>query len=322
MEVIGVGLANIDLVAYVSDEFLARHRIPKAHTKKIDVLSFARLRAELERFDAIPGGCAANTLCGMGAYGVHTRFFGKIGEDSFESLYRASFTEYTVEYDVAASAQESSQCAVLITPDGERSFAFIHGASFDLSPEDIPDDQLKRAELIYAENYLFEFSKNADTAKKIFEAAQANKTPLVMKGVDYDFGKSYTQKTKALADAGILSLLVGNHQNLPFMVGAKNLDDAITAFSDWKCDVLITAITQGAYHISKGEVHHHPVSKVIENPKNTTGAGDQFVAGFLMGQLDKKSIPECMAFAENCALGILNHDTARPPLVNRHSIRF
>ena len=119
-----------------------------------------------------------------------------------------------------------------------------------------------------------------------------------------------------------MSLLVGNHEDLPHLAGAKNPDEAITAFSQWKCDVLMTANTGGAYFISNGAVTHHAVTNIVKNPKNTAGAGDQFLAGFLIGRLDQKPVPECMVFAENCARSILNHDTVRPPLVNRHSIRF
>ncbi|PZQ44422.1 MAG: hypothetical protein DI551_10150 [Micavibrio aeruginosavorus] len=321
MDVVGIGLANIDLVAHISDKFLETHKIPKGLARAMDDLSFARLRADLESYDAIPGGCAANSLCGMAAYGVPTQFFGKIGDDSFESLYRASFSDYTVAFDVDAGRQESSQCAVLVTPDGERSFAYSHGASWDLSPADIDTDALAKASMIVTEVYLFEFGQDSNTAKAVFETTAQNKIPLVMKMMDRVFGQRYAQKIRALADAGILNLLVGNHENLPALVGASSLEEALPAFKDWKCDVLLTHNAKGAYYISKGEVAHFPVQPVA-NPKNTTGAGDQFLAGFLMGRLDEKPVADCMEFAASCARSILMHDTARPPLVNRHSIRF
>lgn len=321
MEAIGIGLANIDLVAHVRDEFLTKHKVPKGGAKKFDDLSFARLRAELAQYDAIPGGCAANTVCGMAAYGVPSRFYGKIGEDSFESLYRASFADYTVGYDVPAGTEESSQCAVLVTTDGERSFAYTHGASWDLSAGDIDTDILAQAKLLVTEVYMFEFGRNNEVAKLVFETVQEHKTPLVMKVMDQDFGRRYAQKIRALGDAGILDLLVGNHENLPSLVGAATLTETLNALKDWKCDVLLTANTGGAYFISKGEVKHYEIEPV-KNPKNTTGAGDQFLAGFLMGRMDGKRPGECIDFAAACAKTILMHDTARPPLVNKHSIRF
>lgn len=320
-EVIGIGLSNIDLVAHVSDHFLKSHKVSKGLATKLDDLGFARLRADLEQFDAIPGGCAANTICGMAATGVSTRFYGKVGSDSFESLYRASFTEYGVEYDVAAGSQESSQCAVLVTPDGERSFAYTHGASWDLDAGDIDAATLASASMIVTEIYMFEFGQDSALPKMIFESAQANKTPLIMKMMDQDFARRYAQKIRALAQAGILNLIVGNHENMPALVGAKSLDDTLQAFKEWECDVLLTANKDGAYFIDGQDVRHYAIDAVT-NPKNTTGAGDQFLGGFLTGRLDDKPVADCINHAQNCARQILMHDTARPPLIHRHSIRF
>jgi len=321
MDVIGIGLANIDLVAHVKDDFLKTHKVAKGLATKCDDLSFARLRGELAQFDAIPGGCAANTICGMAAAGIPTRFFGKIGSDSFESLYRASFGEYTVGYDVAAGNQESSQCAVLVTPDGERSFAYTMGASWDLNASDLDKDAMAKAAMIVTEIYMFEFGQNSEVAKLVVESAQANKTPFVMNVADQDFGQRYSQKIKALADAGILTLVVGNHENLPSLVNGQNITEALQTFKDWGCDILMTAGEGGAYYVTEGTIEHYAITPV-ENPKNTTGAGDQFLAGFLTGRLDHKPVAECMEYAAACAKTILMHDTARPPLVNRHSIRF
>ncbi len=321
MDVIGIGLANMDLVAHVKEPFLTRHAILKAYAKKLDDLSFGRLRADLPNFDAIPGGCVANTLCGLSANGVSTRFFGKIGNDSFESLYRASFRDYMVAFETEAGSQDSSQCAVLVTPDGERSFAYTHGASWDLAPSDIDVEALARAVLIYAEVYLFEFGTDSQTAKLIFETARKHKIPLVMKVMDQDFAVRYRQKIEALAAAGILTMVVGNHDNMPPLAGTATWKEALEVFKTWPCDVVMTANKAGAYCIRKGEVHYHP-AEIVEAPKNTTGAGDQFMAGFLAGFLDHRPVADCLARGAASAHSILMHDTARPPLTSRHSISF
>ncbi|PZO87321.1 MAG: hypothetical protein DI626_04290 [Micavibrio aeruginosavorus] len=321
MDVIGIGLSNIDLVAHVKDDFLKAHGVIKGGAKKLDDLAFARLRADLPTYDAIPGGCAANTVCGLAALGVPTAFYGKIGEDSFESLYRASFAEYKVAYNIAAGAQESSQCAVLVTPDGQRSFAYTHGASWDLAAKDFDRSELENAALICTEVYMFEFGRNSEVARLVFETVQDKKVPFVMKVMDTDFARRYGQKIRTLADSGILTILVGNHENLPSLTGTTGLEDTVNALKDWPCPVLLTANKAGAYYIDKGMVLHHPIEPV-ENPKNTTGAGDQYLAGFLAGWLDQKAPEECMEFAAQYARQILMHDTARPPLATRHAIKF
>ncbi len=320
-DVIGIGLANIDLVAHIDDAFLKRHKVAKGGATKFDELSFARLRGDLNRFDAIPGGCAANTICGLAAGGVSTAFYGKIGNDSFESLYRSSFTEYTVAYGVAPANKESSQCAVLVTPDGERSFAYMDGASWSLEAADLDETALKAAQMICTEIYVFEFGHDKSTAKKVFQCAESANVPVVMKVMDRDFAARYSQNIRALTDAGIIRLIVGNHMNLPALTGTTGTDETLAALAAWDCDTLMTANVGGAYYASGGGITHYPIDPVAK-PKNTTGAGDQFLAGFLTGQLDGRPVEECIAHGAFCAKAILMHDTARPPLVNRHSIRF
>lgn len=321
MDIAGIGLANIDLVAYVDDAFLSAHRVQKGKAAKVDELSFARLRGALEAFDAIPGGCMANTMCGMAAYGVSAAFFGKIGDDSFQSLFRSSFAEYTVHYTVEGGQQESSQCAVLVTPDGERSFAYTHGASWDLEDKDLDEDILKQCAMICAEIYAFEFGTDGSVMRKIVDISERHRIPIVMKVMDQDFARRYAPKIQAMAQAGILLLIAGNDVNLPALTGAKDADEALTILSAWPCDILMTRNRNGVHFISDGKLQHFAVEPVLK-PKNTTGAGDQFLAGFLTGRLDGRNVEECVAHGAACARTILMHDGARPPLVNRHSIRF
>lgn len=321
MDVVGIGLANIDLVSYVEEDFLIQHNVPKGFATKFDDLAFGRLRADLTNYDAIPGGCVANTLCGLAMTGITTEFFGKIGGDSFESLYRGSFQEYGVRFNVEAGEKESSQCAVLVTPDGERSFAYSHGASWDLSEDDIDKAVLAQARLIYVEIYAFEFGKERKTVKKIFETARDARVPLAIKVMDKDFGKRYAQNIRALCEAGTLTLLIGNHDNLPSVVGATDWQDALEIFKLWKCDVLMSANKDGTYFVSGGRCEHYPVTP-IENPRNTNGAGDQFVAGFLNGWLEGRPVADCVALGAANARLILSHHTARPPLVTNHGISF
>ena len=70
MDVIGIGLANIDLISHVAESFLAQHKLTKHQAIRLNDLDFARLRAALTAYDIQPGGCAANTMCGLGAADV------------------------------------------------------------------------------------------------------------------------------------------------------------------------------------------------------------------------------------------------------------
>lgn len=321
MDVIGFGLCNIDLVARVKEDFLAHHGIGKALEISMDDLALGRIRAALETFDALPGGCIANTLCGLSVMGVETRFYGKIGNDEFESLFRASFRDYGVAFDVKPSELDSSQCAVLITPDGERSFAQTKGASFMLAESDIDWDGLAHARILYAEIYACDFNGGPQFFERLCDTAIKHDIPLYIKIVDREYGARFADLLRQYARKKAVRLIVGNHDNLPSITGGYAPTHVHDALSDWPCPVLMTAAGRGGIYFENGTAHPFAVEP-LANPKNSSGAGDQFMAGFIAGKLDDRPIEDCLALGARTARAILTHNQPRPPLTVRQSIRF
>ncbi len=56
------------------------------------------------------------------------------------------------------------------------------------------------------------------------------------------------------------------------------------------------------------EIAAAPVSKLVD----TTGAGDQFAAGFLYGLTHDKSLPDCGKLGGLAAAEVISHYGARP----------
>ncbi len=323
MDVIGIGLANIDLVAHVSDGFLTRYNLVKGQATKLGDLDFGRLRADLPAFDAVAGGCAANTLCGLANAGYVTRFYGKTGNDAFDSVYRTGFRPYNVAYDVTPAPRESSQCAVLITPDGERTFAYSSGASWDLTADDLDLAEIDRAALVYAEIYAMAFGGKKAIWPHLMNHLRKSRVPLVMKIMDREYAALYRNALFALAEEGILTLVIGNTDNLPALVGKHDVDETLEEFKKWSCMALMTRGGRGADFVN-GNLHIRHRAAPIENVRNTSGAGDQFAAGFLETFLQQLPVEVCLKRAERRALEIVMYDSPRPPLEQgpMDSIRF
>lgn len=311
MDVVGIGLANIDLIAPVSDKFLAAFNLVKGQATKLSDLDFARLRGSLPGFDAIAGGCAANTLCGLGGAGFKTRFYGKTGKDSFDYTFNKDFRPFGVEHRVKPGDLDTSQCAVLVTPDGERTFAYMHGASWLLNPDDIDMNDLWTAEMIYAEIYAMAFGGHKPLWPFLISHLRQSKVPLAMKVVDQEYAALYRTALFGLAEEGILTMLVGNTDNLPVLAGASSTPEAVAAFRKWNCMVLMTDGRQDAHYIN-GDFYrrHQPIP--IHTPVNSSGAGDQFAAGFIEGFLQGQKVEDCLGLAERRAKEILMLNSPRP----------
>lgn len=319
MDVIGIGLANIDLIAHVDDKFLAAYKLPKGQPTKIGDLDFGRLRGDLNGFDAVAGGCAANAMCGLANAGFQTCFYGKVGNDPFASTFRAGFKPYGVAYDVPPGPRESSQCAVLITPDGERTFAYCSGASWDLSPDDLDMSAFENVALVYAEIYAMAFGQKGSSQSALWphliNKLRSAGVPLAIKVMDREYAKLYHSALFALAEEGILALLVGNADNMPALVGKDDPDEALEEFKKWSCMVLMTRAGEGADFIN-GEMHIPLYGTPLQNIRNSSGAGDQFAAGFLEGFLKQLPVEVCLKRAERRALEIIMYDSPRPPLAD------
>jgi sugar/nucleoside kinase (ribokinase family) len=311
MDVIGIGLANIDLISHVAESFLAQHKLTKHQAIRLNDLDFARLRAALTAYDIQPGGCAANTMCGLGAAGVPARFYGKIGHDMFESAFRSGFQPYGVAYDVPPSTDDSSQCAVLITPDGERSFAYTRGASWGLHPEDIDWAELTNAHLVYAEIYAMAFGGERALWPVLVNHLRESKVPLALKIVDREYAALYRAALFGLAEEGILTLIIGNTDNLMALAGRDTPMDAAQAFLKWNAAVLMTNGADGASYINGNDIYEHTPARV-DNPVNSSGAGDQFAAGFIEGLLKDLPLRDTFELAEKRAKSILMINAPRP----------
>ena len=69
--------------------------------------------------------------------------------------------------------------------------------------------------------------------------------------------------------------------------------DVSLFFQNFDKKIVMTSGADGAYFFHKGEVSHQPVDKVT-NVVDTTGAGDNFAAGFLDSYLQGKSAKESL----------------------------
>ena len=311
MNIVGIGLSNIDLIAHVDEEFLSAHKLKKGQARRLESKDFQRLYEGLTDIHVEAGGCAGNTLCGLDKINIKATFFGKIGNDKYAPIYRESFKKYDVLFPVKNADRPSSQCAVLVTPDGERTFAYMRGASWTLSPDDIYFEVIKKADLVYTEIYAMAFGMQTGLWPALINFMRSEGKQMALKTVDTEYADLYKNALFGLAEEGILTLLVGNKDNLCSLARRDTIEEALNALSKWRCGVLLTDGSGGAHYSYQDMRVHHHVSP-IENPENTSGAGDQFVAGFLEKSLFGASIDECMQNGEKKARQVIMADAPRP----------
>ncbi len=184
------------------------------------------------------------------------------------------------------------------------------GAATNLGPGDIDKAIIQAAKVVYMEGYLFD----PPDAQDAFVAA-----------ADYahDAGRkvSITLSDPFCVDRHrhAFQMLVQDHTDILFgneeeIKALYQVDDFDTALQHVRghCEIAcLTRSNKGSVVLSGDEVHiidPMPLEKVVD----TTGAGDQYAAGFLYGYTQGKDLQTCGRIATLSATEVISHVGARP----------
>ena len=108
-----------------------------------------------------------------------------------------------------------------------------------------------------------------------------------------------------------VDVLFANEQEICSLYEVEHFDDALQHI---RADCHVAALTRsekGSVIVSNSEIHvidAEPVGQVID----TTGAGDQYAAGFLFGMVRGLDLALCGRVAGLAAAEIIGHVGARP----------
>jgi sugar/nucleoside kinase (ribokinase family) len=76
--------------------------------------------------------------------------------------------------------------------------------------------------------------------------------------------------------------------------------------------IVVTCGEDGALAVDKGRVTKVPIARIGRGVVDTTGAGDLFAAGFLVGYSQGRSIEHSLRMGSIAAAEVISHFGARP----------
>ena len=130
-KVLGLGNALTDVLIQVSEDDLRELGLPKGSMNLISMEQNEQIQFRFASFRKrlVAGGSASNAITTITQLGGKAAFIGKIGNDEIGDFYRDDLVKNGVKPLLLTSSDKMSGCCiVLITPDGERTFATYLGA--------------------------------------------------------------------------------------------------------------------------------------------------------------------------------------------------
>ncbi|MDR1747151.1 MAG: adenosine kinase [Tannerella sp.] len=280
MKILGIGNALLDvLIRLKSDDTLSGIGIKKGAMDLIDrqqMIAIQQAQASLERSEA-PGGSVCNTIRALARLGADVGYIGKIGSDAAGSFYEKSVLEAGVTPFFVRTEGISGCSTVLISPDGERTMASFLGPAATLTANDITDDTLSRYDCVYIEGYLI---SNEALFLPILQRIHKLGVKIALDLSNFNIVNGFKDLLSEVIPRYV-HILFSNESEAEAYTGL----DARNAIREIAGQVAISVVTigkEGALAGSGNEVIAVPATggKAID----TTGAGDNFAAGFLYGQ--------------------------------------
>jgi len=284
VSVVAVGDANVDLVAPTKS-------LP---SKGEEVL--------VDKVEMCPGGSAANLSVAVARLGVSAGFIGRVGNDFFGQFLIEQFQKENVNISQLQVDDKvgTALLFVIVTENGERTMYTFRGANVYLSPEQVDMDYVRSADILHVSGYTLISDPQRKTALQILDTAKKA-------GVFISFDAGVLAPIKAASRVHSIlpsiNLLFLNELEAASLMGIKPPESAAESILGLGPEIVALKLGErGCLVLNKYKKFHSPAFKV--DVVDTTGAGDAFDAGFLLGIKEGWSLEKTACFAN--AVGALS----------------
>ncbi|HMO13118.1 MAG TPA: adenosine kinase [Pirellulaceae bacterium] len=290
-DVFGVGNAIVDILAFVSDDFISERGLAKGAMTLMDASEQASILIGIEREDVhlASGGSAANTMVAIAQSGGKGIYCGKVTSDTNGEFYRKDMHTSGIEFPVLPAPEASlptGTCVVLTTPDAERTMCTHLGISTCLEPSEIDFEQLADCKISYIEGYLWDAELPRQACLETMQQSKRHGTKVAFTFSDSFLVHRYASDFKDVVSE-YCDILFCNLDEAKIYCEADTIESCATILGKMVPLVFVTNSEHGCIVVENGEqkrVNGFPVK-----PLDTVGAGDAFAGGVLYGLTNGKS---------------------------------
>ncbi|MDB5444184.1 MAG: carbohydrate kinase, PfkB family [Phenylobacterium sp.] len=313
-DVAAIGNAIVDVIAPATDDFLAGEGLTKGAMILVDEVESAALYGKMAPGLEASGGSAANSIAGLASFGGRGAFMGKVADDQLGQVFTHDMRAIGAHFDNTPleGGPATAVSMINVTPDGQRTMCTYLGASTQFTDEDVDPRVVEGAKIVYLEGYLFD----AEAARRAFAKAAALAHG-AGRMIALTLSDSFVVERHRAGLLGFIEnqvdLLFANESEVTALFETDSFDAAVEALRQRVTLAAVTRSAQGSVILTRGErltVAAEPVEKVVD----TTGAGDQYAAGFMFGLARGRPLQLCGKLGSLAAAEVISHYGPRPQI--------
>jgi sugar/nucleoside kinase (ribokinase family) len=314
LDVLAIGDAVVDVIATADDAFLAEEGLVKGSMQVLDAAGATRLYSRMSQARETSGGSAANTVAGVAALGGRAGFVGQVAADQLGEIFTHDIRALGVEFATPPKSDglPTGRCLILVTPDAQRTMNTFRGAAHQLSVEALDRAQIEGAAILYLEAYLWRSEGPRAAMREAMRIAHDAGRKVAFTLSDIACIAPHRSEILEMLESGSIDLLFANEAEIMALADTPDRDSAIAALEDKVRVLVVTCGADGALATEGGRRVAVPVAKIGAGVVDTTGAGDLFAAGFLVGQAEGRPIEQSLKMGAIAAAEVISHFGARP----------
>jgi len=318
---VGIGNAIVDILAYRDEKFLEENNLKKGTMSLIDEKEADRLYDLMGASTECSGGSAANTLAGFSMLGGKSSFIGRVRDDQLGEIFRLSLGKAGTEFNTPAATNgpATARCMVVVTEEEssvgaatkvERTMATYLGAAASIKEEDIDEELIRNAEVLFFEGYLWDDENARKSINKAIAIAEESGCKIAFTLSDPLCVQRHKDDFLDMVENHI-DILFANEHEIEELTGEGDIRKVLFAMKD-KCEtVVITRSEKGSYVLTEGDIY--TIDAVLtDNVFDVTGAGDLFASGFLYGYVNGFGPDKSAQLGAMCATEVIQYLGGRP----------
>lgn len=256
---------------------------------------------------AMSCGGTANVAVQIAKLGKKAKFVGKVGNDIFGEYFRQNLRVNEVKDLVFVDRKNPTGiCISMVYDGGERAMIANRGANDYLKKEDINVyiDEIINSRIIYFSGYSLLSKQSSEAVLYVVKKCRKKNCEIYFNpGAPNIIKDSFKNIVRNLVD-----VLIMNIDEARTMTRKNKIEDILESLRKFANFVVIT-LGKNRCIVSKKKGEYIQVKTKKLSILDTTGAGDAFTAGFIVGILRSLDEIDCARLANKVAARFLREKT-------------
>ena len=295
----------VDVICQVEDNIISDLNLSKGSMTLIEESQIQNIRSNFTNPLITSGGSVCNTVHELNFGSHEASFYGKVSDDEYGNAFIQDLEKANISFKGVSRKSDlpTGCCNILVSPDGERTMATHIGIGSQLQPDEVSENILDNIDQMYMESYLWDHELTKKTLKKFGDIAKSKNIEISLSLSDPFCVDRHRDELNNFIKENV-NLVFCNFDEAKMFSQSETMADVSSFFNDYGKKIVMTSGAEGAYFFYNDDVSHQP-SKKIENVIDTTGAGDNFAAGFLDFYLSGKSVDEALINGNTRAVEVI-----------------